>query len=545
MARDIGTWIETGRGAPIVMGVLLLGAAANAFVLDDAFISFRYAENLVRSGELTWNPGSGEPVEGYTNFLWTLLLALPIAAGLDPVWPAQLFGWLAFAGTLVATFQLGRVLFGSRARALLPVVLLGTHYSASAYATGGLETSLQTCLLATAAWLACHTVEQSRWSAARLATLSLCAGAALLTRLDSAVPLAVLAGSVAASALSRAPRPLRLPVFTVASLLPALALVVPWFVWKHHYYGALLPNTFAAKTGGGPASWAQGFAYLGEFLQSYHLAPVLLVLACLARWPHPHRPFVTLAAGVTAWLGYLVAVGGDFMEFRLLVPILPWFFLLLTAWLLTLEDPRTRGALLAIVVLGSLAHGVRFAGGSGVASITQLRDNIESPARDWGGIGRSLGTLFGEAPRPVRIAVTAAGAIPYYSRLPTVDMHGLSDPWIAPEGLVVSVRPGHQRQPPLGYLLDRGVNLVIGHPRLEAAGSERSLGRQDLGRFRIASLEPPALPAGARLLELPVGEGHSLTALYLVPTEAVDARIRELDLVTYAPWAGEPRGERR
>ena len=139
----------------------------------------------------------------------------------------------------------------------------------------------------------------------------------------------------------------------------------------------------------------------------------------------------------------------------------------------------------------------------------------------------------------------AAGAIPYYSRLPTLDMHGLSDPWIAREGVVVSARPGHQRQPPLEYLLERGVHLVIGHPRLEPAGSERELRRSDLGRFRIANFEPTELPPGARLVELPVGESQSLTALYLTPSEAVDARIRELDLVTYAPWAGEARRGRR
>ena len=43
------------------------------FLNDDAFISFRYADNLVRNGELVFNPG--ERVEGYTNFLWTMMMA--------------------------------------------------------------------------------------------------------------------------------------------------------------------------------------------------------------------------------------------------------------------------------------------------------------------------------------------------------------------------------------------------------------------------------------------------------------------------------------
>ncbi|MBP6743246.1 MAG: hypothetical protein KA244_10365, partial [Deltaproteobacteria bacterium] len=47
------------------------------FVTDDAFISFVYAKNLVEHGALVFN--LDERVEGYTNFLWTLLLAAGMA----------------------------------------------------------------------------------------------------------------------------------------------------------------------------------------------------------------------------------------------------------------------------------------------------------------------------------------------------------------------------------------------------------------------------------------------------------------------------------
>lgn len=51
---------------------LLLGLAACELALglcvqEDAFISFRYARNLVDGHGLVFNPG--ERVEGYTNFL--------------------------------------------------------------------------------------------------------------------------------------------------------------------------------------------------------------------------------------------------------------------------------------------------------------------------------------------------------------------------------------------------------------------------------------------------------------------------------------------
>ena len=61
------------RGEKIILGILIILmvglAMVNSFIQDDAFISFRYAYNLVHHQESTWNPGEKDRVEGYTNFL--------------------------------------------------------------------------------------------------------------------------------------------------------------------------------------------------------------------------------------------------------------------------------------------------------------------------------------------------------------------------------------------------------------------------------------------------------------------------------------------
>ncbi|MGD2207611.1 MAG: hypothetical protein PVH17_12630, partial [Anaerolineae bacterium] len=49
--------------------------------VDDAYISFRYSDNLARGHGLVWNIGQ-DPVEGYTNFLWVLLGASVVKLGL-------------------------------------------------------------------------------------------------------------------------------------------------------------------------------------------------------------------------------------------------------------------------------------------------------------------------------------------------------------------------------------------------------------------------------------------------------------------------------
>src|SRR5438045_1442706 len=65
----------------ILAGFAWLTVICSPFVIDDAFISFRYAENLARGHGLVYNPG--DYVEGYTNFLWVVIIAAVNALGGD------------------------------------------------------------------------------------------------------------------------------------------------------------------------------------------------------------------------------------------------------------------------------------------------------------------------------------------------------------------------------------------------------------------------------------------------------------------------------
>jgi arabinofuranosyltransferase len=93
-----------------VAGLVLL-AWVNRFIQDDAFISFRYAENLVRGEGLVWN--QGERVEGYSNFLWTILIAGGMKLGFEPVLLSQVLGVALYAFTLSCSFLLARLLLQS------------------------------------------------------------------------------------------------------------------------------------------------------------------------------------------------------------------------------------------------------------------------------------------------------------------------------------------------------------------------------------------------------------------------------------------------
>jgi hypothetical protein len=83
-------------------GVLLLHVDYLSFYqADDAFISFRYARNSADGLGPVWN--AGERVDGYTNFLWTAILALTAKLGLPLPTTASWGGVAAALGVLAVT----------------------------------------------------------------------------------------------------------------------------------------------------------------------------------------------------------------------------------------------------------------------------------------------------------------------------------------------------------------------------------------------------------------------------------------------------------
>jgi arabinofuranosyltransferase len=527
----VGAVGPAGRLAATVAALTAL-AWLGRFVQDDAFISFRYARHLVEGRGLVWNPG--EYVEGYTNFLWTLWMALPLALGWDPVRFSQITGMVLFAGSLLATHRLARALGFSAATAWLAVVLLGTNYSFSRYATGGLETQLQALLWVGPAALVAAGLGRVRFGLTRALVVSVAAAAAMMTRLDSILFAALVVGVGAASvATQRAPATERARGLAIL-IAPAALLVGAWLVWKQSYYGGVLPNTYWAKLASSRVT-LRGAYYVGIFLVGYLLLPLALIyVARLGRlWKRIGGvPWLLLNGPLVLWLLYVVAVGGDFMEFRFLVPAMPVGFLAL-AWTICESGPGRRGraAWIACVLAGSLLHALSFDASPlkrGLESIGELHGHVAGGTANWVEVGRALGRRFREQDG-VLIAVAAAGAIPYHSRLQAVDMLGLNDPRVAREGAFLSDRAGHHRIATIAYLRERGVHLLIGHPMLvpTAPPLPRQLSTTALETMFVAGPvpDPESLLDDAGLVLIPVSPEWTLAALYLTPHPRVEAML--------------------
>jgi hypothetical protein len=437
-----------------VVSVYTARVWAFPFVADDAYISFRYARHFAEGLGLVWNPG--ERVEGYTNFLWVLVLGAGATLGFDPEIVARFLGFLAGLGVLLALAAFGARRLGWQDPWIwaAPGLLVAMRHFPT-WANGGLET--MTFALLVTAGLVRFVVERERgwlpWASSFLLSL------ATLTRPDGLLFL-----GVAAVALlwETARQPGRLRAW-LAFAAP-LSMVAGHVAFRWVYYGDLVPNVFYAKALG--AHWAQGITYFGQFHRDSGLA-WFVVPALLGAGFRRERADLVFAAAIVLYVVYLLRVGGDFYEFRMLVPVLP-----LAAWLATdlprslpVKESQRRPVSVAVLALAAIVTNVASAGTAdrfvrnGIASVRSMRiysrDRVEQGELLAGLVARDA------LPADLRIATAGAGALPYVSRLYTVDVLGLNDESVARQGEVSgSRRLGHQKHAWRGLLHTRGVDML-------------------------------------------------------------------------------------
>ena len=420
-----------GDSAGSLGGNLLWGLVALAllvghglifrFVIDDAFISFRYAQNLNDGHGLVFN--RGEMVEGYSNLLWVLLSSFGMKLGLPALLWARIMGAAAMAGVLALAPGIVRIL-APRASEFSPVtgriaqLLLAGAGAAAAWMLAGLETPLFTLWVVLA------------WRLA-LTRNSLGVGLAgvllILTRPEGpALAVIFLIWSMARPRDATFFQNLRRSLGWVVLLLGAAI----FFIWRHDVYGWWLPNTYYAKTGDLAGQIRTGLPYTLSFLLNYGLSlAVVGGAAGLGGGFATLRPRDTIfgAGLVVFWLLYATIIGGDMLGmFRFFVPILPVLIVGVVAlaaeagWLSQLQ-----GAAVFVLVVGLALMPPSFWGKQ-----RRLVD-IHMSEANLGGWILAGDALADKLPRDAVIALGPAGYIPWKTGVRSYDFYGLVDPEIA------------------------------------------------------------------------------------------------------------------
>ncbi|MCB1735156.1 MAG: hypothetical protein H6981_08450 [Gammaproteobacteria bacterium] len=543
----VESWFASRGFAILVLAGLLAFAGWNRFVQDDAFISFRYAQHLIEGHGLVWNVGEAQPIEGYTNFLWVMLIAIGFVLGLEPDTWSLVLGFACGLGTLLTTYRLARTITGRHDYAVLGVFLMGMNYSFSAYITGGLETQLQAFLVVLSYAVAFRLEDRLKAGAGivpHALGLSVLLALAAMTRLDSVL----LAGPAWLFAVGvvwghrGTPMTGNAVVGRVLSalVLPGLLMGVGWFAFKWSFYGDLLPNTFYVKAGAFRIeSLVAGVWYVWGFLFYYGLLLPAVILLLRYRTLLAGARERLLFGAVLLWSLYLIKIGGDFMEYRQIVPMLPLVFVLIASVFHSITDMLVRVGLVISLLLSSATHAETHWGFRGIEAIDELRAHVYEVGfdRGWQLVGKTLHELFRDAESPVVIATTAAGAIPYYSELPTVDMLGLNDRYIAREGMHIDAFAGHGRYATLDYLLERNVNLVIGHPKVVPLKHTYKYTAEQMFHTTYFSedFDLSSLPESARVVDIKIADNRKVVVLYLKPSPAIDRVIAAHGYRVYKP----------
>lgn len=288
------------------------------FTAEDAYITYRYAENLVNVGSLVYNVG--EPINAMTSPLHATLSAVLFYLTGQTVLSYKI------VALLLLLFSAALVWYRFRNQPpwqLLALILLLMPPSILLWTFGGLETPVLLFLATLAVILA---ADKPSLSFKQLCLLFLLAGLAFLTRYDSILfflPLGV-------QAIWKA-RSVRHVVF---ALITAAILPVSWLAISILYYGDPLPTSFYVKTPNGTiGSLIFNGIYIASYLLFVGIIPLLALAFILLRSKGGALQFLLSHFKSMWWLylgialellyGLTIATHHMMFSFRFFVPYLP------------------------------------------------------------------------------------------------------------------------------------------------------------------------------------------------------------------------------
>jgi len=410
------------------LALIALSLPFFAWIPDDAYISFQYARSFAEGDGLVFNPG--ERVEGFSNLLWTLVLALVARLGgdIETVAPMLTYGAALLSLGLFLLLLLRAYPFSTagdpRPTRLITgsfVFAFGAFFPLAFYASSGLETTPYVlCLIAGAAF--------HLWATTR--GVGFPQYASLVAFLAAALMRPEGIGFVVLNGLFLLSRVRRLSGRLLAAIIIVFFAYLTVLSVRFEYFGGVVPNTYFAKPA---ASFhylspiLHGLQYLARFLGK---SGVVLLLPFALVIPHDRKKryaWLYLWALAGYQLFFIIVAGADVLRFdRFAVPLVPWIYALAAMGFLGfVEGPHKRGRVFtrrmaaACVVLMVALNAAQAA-----------KAHRKYCIHDWmnSGAHRAIGQMLGEMiPPGGEIVANEIGAIRYYSHRPVVDMLGLTD----------------------------------------------------------------------------------------------------------------------
>jgi len=387
--------------------VRLLFHVLSGLIYDDAFITFRYAQNIADGHGFVYNVG--ERVLGTTTPLFTLILAALACFGISIVKGALAVSLLSSGLTAVILYRFAQSL-GFAHFSLLPVSLYVFFPRLLSTDTGGMETSLF-ALLVTSAFYFQHK---------RLFVYSIAAAAvAVTTRPEGLLALGILIVFNSIKDHKRA----------VVFLALATFIILPWVVFAYFYFGSPIPNSIPAKLALYSLIETNSYGENLVFLMGWHHpfgVPLLVLVVVGALWLRKKRGFGWLEI---LWMTSMVVsltISSTFLFLWYITPIYPLYLLfagatfpLICSWSKWFHQRINTMAKLSVIgtilVLGAASYSTSYSNRSYQTTV----ETVHWP------IGRYLQTHA----RPGDVAAMEdIGYMGYYSGIRIIDRDGLISP---------------------------------------------------------------------------------------------------------------------
>lgn len=401
------------------------------FTAEDAYITYRYAENWVNTGSLVYN--AGEPINAMTSPLHAILSAALFFVTGNTVLSNKIISLvlLLFSAFLVWYRYQEHIHLQVLALVLLipPCVLL--------WAFGGLETPILLFLATITVILA---LRPPTFRLNLLCVIFLLAGLAFLTRYDSILFFLPVTLYVASKSQSIK--------HVVIALTGAAILPLTWLFVSIYYYGDLLPTSFYVKTPQG--NWGRlifNGVYIASYLLYIGIIPVVSLVFTLLVPKHKTIDILYGHFKSIWWLyggllleilyGLTMVTHHMMFSFRFFVPYIPVTMILVLDLLKRASEAREvdlttgrpgylfTGFLLCLILFqlyqnvytyNYSVNGISLIGeyrALGIRDYVRFMQILKQEALD---IENHWETINGDGGRRPRIITYAAGILPYAYR---------------------------------------------------------------------------------------------------------------------------------
>ena len=422
------------------------------WIVDDAGITFSYARSLAQGHGLVAQPGL-EPVEGFSNPLWLLLMSVFFLVRMfDPYVVPKLVGLLLVG---IAYWLLHRSMMrltsGQTVVSLVALVCLSLNASFTVWTCSGLENSLWVALAALLLRYLISYDDQSGHTAKQAVITGVIVCGMTLTRPDGIVYGWVFPALLVAlhwgsdrHRIKECARQLTAYLVTIVAIMGLVTTT------RLAYFGLWLPHTYYVK--GGPSledlwlavTLQQGYLEKCHLLLvsvfGVHLWYVIPGLTIVAFWAcfgkranrRPRLPLLMMM--FTSYMVFMVLPNDWMREYRFATPFLAFYYVMVAVMGWHLINMAAHRPLLRNII-GMVATGALILVTLDT-HVPRLRSFYRWPVVPFGDVAKEYAFRFNGYSEDLRITdgsvlLPDVGGTLYYSDLRVIDLGCLCDTTIA------------------------------------------------------------------------------------------------------------------